>query len=196
MMGFVNEDMQPEIAISDPKAMRALAHPVRLRLLGELRQRGPQNVRTLSSLVAEPPNSVSYHLRTLAKYGFVSAAPGRATDARESWWRALHRRTTWDPESVARQPELRTARAELERQVLNRWYEKLAAYLDREESLDPSWMSGAVRTDASLVLTAEQLAEMRDELRALMRRWEDRSAADREGASRVTVLLNVFKADE
>lgn len=186
--------MQDEIAVSDPKAVRALAHPVRLRLLGELRQRGPQNVRTLSGLVDEPPNSVSYHLRTLTKYGFVAAAPGQATDARESWWRALHRRTTWDPETVARQPELRTAGAELERQVLHRWYEKLATYLDREESLDPSWVRGAVRTDASLVLTAGQLAEMRDELRALVNRWEERSA-DRDGASRVTVLLNVFKAD-
>jgi DNA-binding transcriptional ArsR family regulator len=188
--------MQPEIAISDPKAMRALAHPVRLRLLAELRQRGPQNVRTLSGLVDEPPNSVSYHLRTLAKYGFVATAPELATDARESWWRALHRRTTWDPASVARQPELRTAGAELERQVLSRWYEKLAAYLDREESLDPAWVRGAVRTDASLVLTAEQLAELRDELRAVVSRWEERSAAGREDASRVTVLLNVFKADD
>lgn len=188
--------MQPEIAISDPKAMRALAHPVRLRLLGELRQRGPKNVGTLSGLVDEPPNSVSYHLRILAKYGFIAAAPARGRDARESWWRALHRRTTWDPESVARQPELRTAGAELERQVLSRWYGKLTAYLDREESLDPSWVRGAVRTDASLVLTAEQLAEMRDELRALVSRWEERSATDREGASRVTVLLNIFKADE
>ena len=139
--------MQPASAISDPKAMRALAHRARLRLLGEPRQRAPQNFRTLSVLVGEPPNSVSYHPRTLAKYGFVAVAPGRATDDRESWWRALHRRTSWDPESVARRPELRTAGAELER-------------------------------------------------RALVSRWEERSTPDREGASRVTVFLNVFKADE
>ena len=191
----MSDDLEPEIAISDPKVMRALAHPVRLRLLGELRQRGPQNVRTLAGLVDEPPNSVSYHLRALAKYGFVADAPGLAADGRESWWRALHRRTTWDPAAVAEQPELRTAGAELERQVLKRWYEKLAGYLDREGSLDPAWVRGAVRTDASLMLTAEQLAEMRDELRAVLARWEKRSDTNQDAASRITVLMNVFKAD-
>lgn len=191
----MTDDLEPEIALADPKAMRALAHPVRLRLLGELRQRGPQNVRSLSELVDEPSNAVSYHLRSLAKYGFVAEAPDRAVDGRESWWRALHRRTSWDPAAVAEEPELRTAGAELERQVLRRWYEKLAGYLDREASLDPAWVRAALRTDASLTLTADQLAEMRDELRAFVARWEERGDAEQEGGARVTVLLNAFKAE-
>ena len=190
------EDVEPEIAISDPKAMRALAHPVRLRLLAELRERGPQNVRALSDRLDEPPNSVSYHLRTLQKYGFVADAPGRASDGRESWWRALHRRTSWDPAAVADSPELRTAGAELERQVLRRWYEKLATYLDRKESLDPAWVRASVSTDASLVLTPEQLAEMRDELRMLLARWEQRSDSSLPGAAPVTVLINAFRTAE
>lgn len=192
----MTDEPEPEIALADPKAMRALAHPVRLRLLGELRQLGPQNVGSLSSLVGEPPNVVSYHLGFLAKYGFVSQAPDRAADGRESWWRALHRRTSWDPAAVAEEPELRAAAAELERQVLRRWYEKLAGYLDREGSLDQAWVRAGLRTDVSLSLTAEQLAAMRGELRAVVDRWEQRSDSEQDGAARVTVLLNAFKADQ
>lgn len=61
--------------LTDPRAMRALAHPTRLRLLGELRVRGPRTVGMLSDAIDEAVGSVSYHLGKLAEHGFVEEAP-------------------------------------------------------------------------------------------------------------------------
>ncbi|MFD6716591.1 helix-turn-helix domain-containing protein, partial [Micromonospora chalcea] len=72
--------------VSDPRAMRALAHPTRLRLLGELRLRGPQTVGMLSERTGEAVGSVSYHVGKLAEHGFVTEAPDLARDRRERWW--------------------------------------------------------------------------------------------------------------
>ncbi|MFD6666158.1 helix-turn-helix domain-containing protein, partial [Micromonospora chalcea] len=71
--------------VSDPRAMRALAHPTRLRLLGELRLRGPQTVGMLSERTGEAVGSVSYHVGKLAEHGFVTEAPDLARDRRERW---------------------------------------------------------------------------------------------------------------
>lgn len=191
-MGDVPED---EISLDDPRAMRALAHPTRLKLLGELRARGAQNVRTLSSLVDEAPNSVSYHLRTLAKYGFVAEAPELAPDARERWWRAVHQRTVWGPAALEESPELRVAGEALQRSVVRRWHDKLADYVDREATLDPEWVRAAVSSDAILYLTAAELAELRDELKAVAARWESRSDRAREDAAQVTMLYHAFRSE-
>ena len=56
---------------ADPLAMRALAHPVRIRLLEELTFRGPLTATQAAHYIGESPSSCSFHLRTLAKYGFV-----------------------------------------------------------------------------------------------------------------------------
>ena len=63
--------------------MRALAHPTRLRLLGELRVRGPQTVGMLSDIVDDAVGSVSYHVSKLAEHGFVVEAPELARNRRE-----------------------------------------------------------------------------------------------------------------
>ncbi len=73
--------------ISDPKAVLALTHPLRMRLLGELSRRGTARVVDLAGAVDEPANSVSFHLRQLAKYGLIEENPERAENGRERWWR-------------------------------------------------------------------------------------------------------------
>lgn len=191
---MTNEDTA--IHLTDPQAMRALAHATRLRLLGELRARGPQNVGMLSALVQEAPGSVSYHLRTLAKYGFITEAPEQSTSGRESWWRATHARTTWDPAALESNPELRVASAALERVIRARWYQKQLTYLDNEASLDAAWVEAAVSSDAILHLTVEQLAELRDELRALAARWKSRSVRHGDATAEVTLLYHAFRSDD
>lgn len=73
--------------ITDPKAVAAITHPLRMRLLGELSRRGAARAVDLAAAVGEPANSVSFHLRQLAKYGLVEDDPARAQNARERWWR-------------------------------------------------------------------------------------------------------------
>jgi DNA-binding transcriptional ArsR family regulator len=81
-----------QLEIDDPRAMRALAHPVRLNLLSALSD-GPLTATECAERVGESPQSCSYHLRTLAKYGFVEAA--EAGNGRERPWRKVARGLRW-----------------------------------------------------------------------------------------------------
>src|SRR5690242_12974406 len=75
--------------LDDVRAIRALAHPLRLRLLDLLRFEGPSTATKLAALVGESSGATSYHLRMLAQYGYVEEAD--ATDNRERWWRYRQR---------------------------------------------------------------------------------------------------------
>src|SRR5258705_7140018 len=73
--------------ISEPQAMAALTHPVRLDLLTHLMAQGPATASQCARAVGDTPSNCSYHLRVLARYGLVG--PDESTDARERPWRAL-----------------------------------------------------------------------------------------------------------
>src|SRR4051812_14770407 len=63
--------LEPAIQVTDVRALRALAHPLRNRLLGLLRLDGPATASRLARVVGESSGATSYHLRQLAAYGFV-----------------------------------------------------------------------------------------------------------------------------
>ena len=81
-----------QLEIDDPRAMRALAHPVRLDLLTAL-SNGPLTATECAERVGESPQSCSYHLRTLAKYGFVE--PAEAGNGKERPWQKVARGLQW-----------------------------------------------------------------------------------------------------
>lgn len=173
--------------------MRALAHPLRLRLLGELRVAGPHTVGMLSDRVDEAPGNVSYHLGTLARHGFVVEVPERARDRRERWWAAAHDVTSWEPVDALAEPELQSASSALRRTILSRYSQTLEAYLEAEPRLDPAWVRGTSSSDSILHLTPSELQELRAELEALAARWDARSDADRESAAPVSLIYHAFK---
>lgn len=75
-----------------PQALKALAHPVRLRMLGLLRLEGPATATQLATRLGLNSGATSYHLRQLAQHGFVVDDEERG-NARERWWQAAHRST-------------------------------------------------------------------------------------------------------
>jgi len=184
---------EPILHLTDPRAMRALAHPTRLRLLGELRVRGPQTVGMLSEVTGEAVGSVSYHLGKLAEHGFVREAAELARNRRERWWRAAHARTSWEPVEALADPERKAASDLLRRAVLDRYVDRLRAYLDAEETLDPAWVRGTTSSDSTLHLTSDELVELRADLAALSERWQARSNADRADAGTVTLIYHAFR---
>lgn len=186
-------DEPTDLRLTDPRAMRALAHPTRLRLLGELRVRGPQTVGMLSDLLDEAVGSVSYHLGKLAEHGFVAEAPELARNRRERWWRAAHARTSWEPVEMLADPERKAASDLLRRAILDRYVDQLRHYLDVEATLDPQWVRGTANSDSWLHLTSDELLELRSDLEALAARWRARSDPDRPGAGTVTLIYHAFR---
>src|ERR1700750_867185 len=87
--------------LTDPRALRAMAHPIRLSLIGVLRREGPLTATQAGELIGERPASCSFHLRQLAKYGLVEEAGGGK--GRERPWRATTLFTSWP--DVAQGPE-------------------------------------------------------------------------------------------
>ena len=173
--------------------MRALAHPARPPLLAELRRRGPQSVGMLSEILDEAVGSVSYHLGTLAKHGFVVPAPECARSRRERWWRAAHERTSYNPLEAQGDPERKAASDAFRRAALGHYSALLEAYLEAEPTFAPEWVRGTGSSDAGLRLTSAELFEMRGELEALTARWQARSDADRAGAEEVVLIYHAFR---
>jgi DNA-binding transcriptional ArsR family regulator len=79
-----------DVQLDDPKAMRALAHPVRLAILGRLQRHGPSTASRLSPDVGATPSVTSWHLRHLAAFGLVRDSDA-GEDGRERWWEAVGR---------------------------------------------------------------------------------------------------------
>jgi DNA-binding transcriptional ArsR family regulator len=180
------------IHLNDPRAMRALAHPKRLRLLGLLRTDGPATVGALSDLLDEAPGSVSFHLGKLAEHGFIVEAPELARDGRERWWRAAHDSTQWEPGELIDDPERRAASGALRQQIWRLYLERLETWLADEPSWDREWVSAATSGDQTLHLTADELAELRNELEALSARWQARGAGGRPGTEAVMIIYHAF----
>jgi DNA-binding transcriptional ArsR family regulator len=76
------------VKLTDPRTMRALAHPARLAIWGHLGLRGPATATECAEAAGVSPSAASYHLRALAKYGFVEEDLDSAADGRQRPWRA------------------------------------------------------------------------------------------------------------
>ena len=108
---------QPELmAPRDPQAIRALAHPVRMALIELLAHTGTLTATQASETLGESPANCAFHLRTLAKYGFIEEAGGGK--GRERPWRRTHQGLQFD--SDAGNPEYTVATQALE-DVWFRW---------------------------------------------------------------------------
>ncbi len=76
--------------VHDPQVLRAIAHPVRNRILTELDAQGSLRAADIARELDIPANQASFHLRQLAKYGLVEEDPAAARDKRDRVWRAVN----------------------------------------------------------------------------------------------------------
>ena len=151
--------------ISDPKAMRALAHPVRLAILERLQRYGPATASRLSPHVGATPSVTSWHLRHLAGFGLVRDAEG-GTDRRERRWAAVARGFRFEtPEDE----EGRSAAQVLTGEMFARNAElPLRWLMDAAPGLEPEWIRLARANNTRIVVTADELAALNDALEELI----------------------------
>ena len=175
------------LELTDPRALRAVAHPVRLALVGLLRREGPLTATRAGELLGESASSCSFHLRQLAKHGLVEEAGGGR--GRERPWRATASFTSWP--NVARDPELAAASGLLSAVVVERYFDQVMRWLDEKAGDPPEWQEDAGFGDAMMYLTREELAQLARELRELQERYAEQ-AAKREDTRLVTFLYFAF----
>ena len=189
--------LEPAVQVSDVRALRALAHPLRSRLLGRLRLEGPATASQLGRVVGESSGSTSYHLRQLAAYGFVEEVEGQGT-ARERWWRARHRMTSWQAADVVAQEGGAEVEDEMTRLQLDNHARILSAWRSQKDQLEPAWTAGASLNDYALRLRPEQAGALLAELDAVLNRWMDEHPADAGPGTGdlVSVLLDIVPLKE
>src|SRR6478752_5070016 len=147
-------DRPPEV--TDPKAMRALAHPVRIALLEELAIHGQLTATEAGELVGESPANTSFHLRQLAKYGYVEEAEG-GIGRRRPWKRvALGMRFT----EVHDDPETAAAARELSRTMSHRYLARAEKGLEDNRSQPEEWRKVTGWNQMGLYLTPTELEEL------------------------------------
>jgi DNA-binding transcriptional ArsR family regulator len=181
-----------QVLVTDVRALRGLAHPLRNRLLGLLRLHGPSTATRLGELVGESSGSTSYHLRQLADWGFVEDAGGLGT-GRERWWRARHRLTSWENADLLDQEGGEQVQDEMLRLQIAAHGKVLQAWTRQREELGREWAAAAAVSDYALRLTPDQARELADELGGVVQRWIAAHPADEpaEGSETVSVLLDV-----
>jgi len=179
--------------VRDPQVLRALAHPLRSRLLGLLRVDGPSTASRLAERVGQSSGVTSYHLRQLEQRGFVAEVEGRGT-ARERWWQAQHVFTNWEPDELVDQPGGREANAAMQRLQIESWGRELRAWSEHGDRHGREWAAVAGLSDYAMRLTPAQTRQLLDELYALLDRWSEQEP--RPGAVQVTVLAGAFPRSE
>jgi DNA-binding transcriptional ArsR family regulator len=187
--------MKRTISLTDPRALRAVAHPTRLKLIGLLRRSGPLTATKAAEAIGESPASCSFHFRQLAKYGLVEEAGGGK--GRERPWRATAMFTEWPlPGADAETDE---AGAMLSRVVLERYFEEAVEWLERRPAEPREWAEASLLGDNVLYLTAEELAALGDEIAELaepyVKRTEDASLRP-EGSRPISLIRLGFPTPE
>jgi len=145
--------------VSDARTLRALTHPVRIALLEALHLGGAMTATQIGEEIGESPTTCSFHLRQLAKYGFVEEAGGGKGRARP-----------WKLTSIGMNihgvgdPEAEIAAATLSRLVTDRQIARFQAWTRSRGSYPREWRDAASTSDWILFLTPDELKQFNDEL--------------------------------
>jgi hypothetical protein len=166
------EPEQNSIKLTDPRTLRAYAHPLRMRLLGLLRGEGPLTATQAAARLDDNVPNCSFHLRQLAKYGLVERAPG--ADGRERPWRATAQYTSWDDDSP--DPAMKAAADQLNGVMLGIFMQRAQEYLSIRGDEPVEWRAAAGFGDALLHVTAAELTELTEQVDALVARFDERLA--------------------
>lgn len=169
----------------DPAGLKALAHPVRLRMLGLLRIDGPATATALAERLGLNSGATSYHLRQLAQHGFIVDDESRG-NGRERWWRAAHDSTR--TEGDAGDPEAMTAYV----------YAVAALYADLQQRalierrfLPAEWQQASTLSDWAVRLTPARAKALLETLVGVIE-GEEEDLEGTEGAVPFVVQLSTY----
>jgi DNA-binding transcriptional ArsR family regulator len=185
------EDLPP-VVLSDPRDIRALAHPARMAVIEELYSGREMTATECAAIAGLSPSAMSYHLRSLERAGIVTRAEA-GDDARERPWRAaggyLQVKGGTGPGGLA-------ASAALSSTVIGRTMEGFQTWLERRPTESEEWREHGGTSSGQAWLTPDEMREVQKQFLASMDHVNHRRADNRPGnARRVRYALFMFPAD-
>ncbi|GAA0965315.1 helix-turn-helix domain-containing protein [Acrocarpospora macrocephala] len=176
--------------VSDPRTLKAVAHPLRVRLLGALRNDGPATATELAARLGESSGATSYHLRQLARFGFTEEDP-TPRDRRERRWRARHRYTSWSNAELSTTPEGREAAAFMRHRQLEVMTTSIDTFHREHDTWSNAWIEAAGMSDHVARLTPASVMALYERVTALIAEMEehDEAAID---AEQVHVYMGAY----
>jgi DNA-binding transcriptional ArsR family regulator len=157
------------VHVTDPRVLRAMAHPLRTDIFYELYSRGSARAADLAVALDVPANRVSFHLRTLAKYGLIEEAPEEARDRRDRVWRPAGESLNWESREIESRPGGEAA-MRVWRQHAHAWaHEVIDAYYAEPGPKDTG--TSRVAHDAPMQLTKAEAEQAAAEVADVLLRW-------------------------
>jgi DNA-binding transcriptional ArsR family regulator len=185
----------------DARSLRALAHPLRVRILGSLRTEGPATASMLGGRLGESSGATSYHLRVLEEHGFVTEDTSRGT-ARERWWEPSYDMTSWRSEEFLDDPEGRAADQWLigfHARTAMGWIDE---WVTHRTTASPEWFAAGEMSDYAARMTPSQVRALSAAVHEVVLRHIDAATAafaageaDEADARLVRFLLHALPQD-
>jgi DNA-binding transcriptional ArsR family regulator len=161
-----SDRIPPDTRVLGVGALRALAHPLRIRIYDLLAAHGPQTASSLADLVGESSGVTSYHLRALAKHDLIREVEGLGT-ARERWWERPRGAVSLSDPETARTPSGRAATEMVLAEFYRQRHDELMTYIAISMKQDPDEWPGTLLT-ANARLTRAQADELGRKIQVLV----------------------------
>ncbi|WP_394434325.1 winged helix-turn-helix domain-containing protein [Streptomyces sp. SGAir0957] len=182
------ESAREDTRTLDTRSLRALAHPLRIKIMDSLRGDGPATSAVLAARFGESTGTLSWHLRLLAENGFIVEDEERGTK-RERWWKAAHKTHVLPTSKLRKDPEARASLDVYLGQMVQDMSDQVGAYLAGD--FGEEWEGASLLGNWNdLRLTPAALTSLREELMAVIDRYAE--ASQEPGALPVTAQIQVF----
>jgi DNA-binding transcriptional ArsR family regulator len=173
-----------------PEELKALTHPVRVRILKELRSDGPATASLLARRLGESSGVTSYHLRQLERHGFVEDAPDIG-DGRDRWWRPTFGGHSVRTERFLDDPEQAAVVQMYEANVVEVHARQTAEWVATQSDWGPEWAEATALNDYRLRLVPARLKELTEAVHDLVESFREDDEALAEGEN-VVVVFQAF----
>ncbi|MDT9694508.1 helix-turn-helix domain-containing protein [Streptomyces sp. P17] len=181
--------------ITDVGTLKALAHPLRMKLYRLLLLAGTATASQLAGQVDEAVSLVSYHLRKLAEHGLIEEAEPGSGDGRERWWQPASDGVSIRSADFRDAPEKVAAHVAASRLFQEQRAEMYRTYLDERAHWGTEWNAAVVDSESLLRLTAGELAELKQELLDVLKKYDEQGrarAAAGESEGREHIALHMY----
>jgi DNA-binding transcriptional ArsR family regulator len=186
----------------DAAALKAMAHPLRVQMMRILQLRKRASVTSLAAELGETTGATSYHLRQLAKFGFVEEfEPDDDADDTEThgagrkqrWWRMSVDQIHMTGFEFMRNADTREAAGFLLREFQADRSRRMANWFATASQWPDEWQRASTDMDGHLELNPKQTRALGDEMAALIRKYNDMKPG--RGARMIDIQYAIFPAD-